>query len=225
MASRFWPLFDLRLTTARLVLRPTIEADLPELADLVPNDAERDPSRPRHGVDDMRLDRGNALFQSYWSSFGAWTVDNWRLGFVVVDGSHIVGVQELEARDFLRRRVVETSSWLVRSARGRGVGKEMRAAVLHLAFDGLDALGAETCAWWDNAASLGVSWALGYEHNGEYLHAQEGRRDRMVRARLLSSSASWAEVASTYPTTIGGLDSCRHFFEPAPLQPRLAPQA
>ena len=221
MASRFWPLFDLRLTTARLVLRPTVEADLPELADLVPNDAEPDPSRPRHGVDDVRLDRGIALFQSYWSSFAAWTADNWRLGFVVVDGPHIVGVQELEARDFPRRRVVETSSWLVRSARGRGVGKEMRAAVLHLAFDGLEALEAETCAWWDNAASLGVSWALAYEHNGEYLHAQEGRRDRMVRARLLASR--WAEVAAAYPTRISGLDGCRHFFAAPALQAASGP--
>jgi RimJ/RimL family protein N-acetyltransferase len=212
MASRFWPLFDLRLTTGRLVLRPTVEADLPELAELVPNDAEPDPSRPRHAVNDIRLDRGIALFQSYWSSFAAWTVDNWRLGFVVVDGSRIVGVQELEARDFPRRKVVETSSWLVRRARGRGLGKEMRAAVLHLAFSGLGALEAETCAWWDNGPSLGVSWALGYQHNGEYIHVHEDRRDRMVRARLLASR--WAEVAATYPTTIAGLEGCRHFFCP-----------
>ena len=82
--------------------------------------------------------------------------------------------------------------------------------MLHLAFDGLEALEAETCAWWDNAASLGVSWALAYEHNGEYLHAQEGRRDRMVRARPLASR--WAEVAAAYPTRISGLDGCRHFF-------------
>jgi hypothetical protein len=105
MASRFWPLFDLRLTTARLVLRPTVEADLPELADLVPNDAEPGPSRPRHGVDEVRLDRGIALFQSYWSSFAAWTADNWRLGFVVVDGDLCVVGQRRFPRRVLGPRL------------------------------------------------------------------------------------------------------------------------
>ena len=42
----------------------------------------------------------------------------------------------------------------------------MRAAVLGFAFDGLGAQVAETSAFLDNAASNGVSRALGYEENG-----------------------------------------------------------
>ena len=49
---------------------------------------------------------------------------------------------------------------------GRGFGKEMRAAVLGFAFDGLGALSAETSAFLDNAASNGVTRSLGYEDNG-----------------------------------------------------------
>ena len=42
----------------------------------------------------------------------------------------------------------------------------MRAAGLHLAFEGLAAERAESEAFEDNAASIGVSRALGYEQNG-----------------------------------------------------------
>ena len=41
-------------------------------------------------------------------------------------------------------RTVGTGSWLGRPYQGRGIGKEMRGAVLALAFDGLGAEVAET---------------------------------------------------------------------------------
>ena len=47
-------------------------------------------------------------------------------------------------------------------ARGTGLGKAMRRAVLSLAFDHLGARAAITSAWHDNHASLGVSRSLGY---------------------------------------------------------------
>jgi hypothetical protein len=37
---RYWPLFDLRLATPGLALRPMTEADLAVLADLLPDDVE-----------------------------------------------------------------------------------------------------------------------------------------------------------------------------------------
>ncbi len=55
-----------------------------------------------------------------------------------------------------------SGSWLTASAQGRGIGVEMRAAVLHLAFAGLGALEALTSAWEDNVASQRVSLRLGY---------------------------------------------------------------
>jgi len=45
-------------------------------------------------------------------------------------------------------------------------GTEMRAAVLHLAFDGLGAREAHSASFEDNPASQRVSLANGYQSNG-----------------------------------------------------------
>src|SRR6476661_7534358 len=78
------------------------------------------------------------------------------------------------AKPFTTTHTVTTGSWLVQRAHGQGIGKEMRAAVLHLAFQGLGAVEAYTDAFDDNPASLGVTRALGYEPNGTRLYAREG---------------------------------------------------
>src|SRR5205085_12677588 len=90
----------------------------------------------------------------------------WRLYFVVeVDGA-LVGMQDLIAEDFPTFGAVTTFSWLAPEARRRGIGREMRAAILHLAFAGLAAREATSEAFVDNTASNAVSRALGYEENG-----------------------------------------------------------
>ena len=61
---------------------------------------------------------------------------------------------------------MKTGSWLGRSFQGRGIGTEMRAAVLELAFRGLGAATAESGALEGNAASARVSEKLGYRHDG-----------------------------------------------------------
>jgi ribosomal protein S18 acetylase RimI-like enzyme len=76
------------------------------------------------------------------------------------------GAQGLVARDFAVMRAVATGSWLASAYQRQGIGKEMRAAVLALAFDRLGAEIAETEAFVDNPASAGVSRALGYVPNG-----------------------------------------------------------
>ena len=94
-------------------------------------------------------------------------MDNWRLDFVVVVGKQIIGVQSLEGEDFLVLRTVDSASHLAPDGRGRGWGKQARRAVLALAFGSLAAEYAISSAWHHNAASLGVSRALGYKPNGE----------------------------------------------------------
>jgi RimJ/RimL family protein N-acetyltransferase len=180
MTYRYWPLFDLRLATPGLLLRPMAEADLAAIADALPDDVEQDPASVSYDVGDARTGRGIVSHQHYWKSYGTWCPRAWRLNFVVraVSGE-IVGVQELEGNDFLALRTVDTSSYLVPGARGRGYGKQMRGAVLALAFGPLQARAAITSAWHDNHASLGVSRALGYQPNGESLRA---------RAAILSTS-------------------------------------
>lgn len=46
------------------------------------------------------------------------------------------------ATDFPTLRTAGTGSWLGRSYQGKGLGTEMRAAILHLLFSGLDAVAA-----------------------------------------------------------------------------------
>ena len=115
-----------------------------------------------------------------------------------------MGFQELEGNDFLLLRTVDTSSFLIPSVRGRGFGKQMRRAVLALAFGPMEAAAAITSAWHDNHASLGVSRALGYQPNGESLHAREGRSDVMIHLRLRRSDwldADWAGISRSADST------------------------
>jgi RimJ/RimL family protein N-acetyltransferase len=99
---------------------------------------------------------------------------------VVIDG-RAVGTQEMTASEFPRLRTVNTFSWLTRSYQGRGFGKEMRRAILHLAFDGLGTARAESEAFEDNPASLGVSDALGYRRNGTVWTLRQDEAAPMVR--------------------------------------------
>ena len=129
------------------------------------------------------------MHQGYWRSYGTWRPEAWRVNFVVSAAGQILGAQELEGNDFPVLRTVDTASFLVPSARGRGYGKQMRRAVLALAFGPMGAQAAITSAWHDNHASLGVSRALGYQPNGESLHARRDGADVMVHMRMLR--AEW----------------------------------
>ena len=50
-----------------------------------------------------------------------------------------VGIQHMAAKDFPVMRTVDTGSWLTLAEQRKGYGKEMRTAVLHLAFEELGA--------------------------------------------------------------------------------------
>jgi len=210
MTYRYWPLFDLRLATPGLALRPMTEADLAALADLLPDDVEQDPAATAYDVGDARTGRGIISHQSYWTAYGTWRPSAWRLNFVVRVAGEIVGVQELEGNDFLSLRTVDTSSFLISAARGQGYGKQMRGAVLALAFGPLQAQAAITSAWHDNHASLGVSRALGYRPNGESLHARGERVDVMQHMRL--RRADWLASGRGDHVAISGFDACRPLF-------------
>jgi RimJ/RimL family protein N-acetyltransferase len=210
MSYRYWPLFDLRLTSPGLALRPMTEADLADLADLLPDDVEQDPAATAYDVGDARTGRGIISHQSYWKAYGTWRPGAWRLNFVVRAAGEIVGVQELEGNDFLILRTVDTSSFLVPAARGRGYGQQMRSAVLALAFGPLQAEAAITSAWHDNHASLGVSRALGYRPNGVSLDARGDRADVMRHLRL--PRADWLASGRGDRVVISGFDACRPLF-------------
>ncbi len=164
----YWPLFDLEVRTPRLTLR-VVDDDLAvELAALaakgVHDPATTPFSTPWTDLEPPELERG--VLRWHWRSRAETEPASWRIPFATIVDGVVVGTTELAAVDFPVLRSFETGSWLGREYQGRGIGKEMRLAALTVGFDGLDAAEATTGAWADNAASLGVTAALGYEFAG-----------------------------------------------------------
>lgn len=144
--------------------------------------------------------------QWHWRSWADLSPEEWHLSFVVVTDGAVVGTQELTAKHFAVRREVHTGSWLGREHQGKGIGKQMRAAVLHLAFVELGALWATTAAFEDNPSSLGVTRGLGYQPDGMDIFERRGVPATMLRYRL--SLAEW-EQTPRIEVAVTGLDPCR----------------
>jgi RimJ/RimL family protein N-acetyltransferase len=208
--SHPWPLFDLRIRTSRLELRSPTDEDLEALLEVA-----------RDGVHDPRLmpfavawtDQPSPAFersflQFFWRARASWAPEAWKLPLAVVHGGQPVGIQEIWATDFPTRRVVETGSWLGLRHQGQGLGTEMRAAVLYLAFEGLGASAALSGALEGNEASRRVSEKLGYQPNGEGVVAPRGRP--VVERRYLLRRERWQR--GLYSASIEHLELCRSMF-------------
>ncbi|GAA2149942.1 RimJ/RimL family protein N-acetyltransferase [Humibacillus xanthopallidus] len=176
-----WPLHGLRLTTADLELRPTTEAELPQLCTILPSDLETDPAATRYAGLDDRANHRAILAQSYWRAMGTWSTHDWVVPFAVRHDGELVGMQALEGPDWTSDRTVDSWSWLTTDSRGRGWGKQMRAAVLALAFGSLGARTAISSAVIDNVSSLGVSRSLGYRETHVSVLEHSGQTLRHVR--------------------------------------------
>jgi RimJ/RimL family protein N-acetyltransferase len=162
-------LFGLRVATSRLVLRVGTIGEVRALGELA--------QRGIHPPEEMPFgvawsDRtGLPGFLEEFTAFHRdgltlWSADAWRLELLVWEHGELVGTQGVGAKLFAEERVVGTGSWLGQTAQGRGIGTEMRAAVLELAFCGLGARAA-TSGWLEgNAASGRVSEKLGYSGTG-----------------------------------------------------------
>lgn len=193
MRTPHWPLFDLAVRTPRLELRyPDDELAL-ALADLTA-DPIHDPATMPFAVpwtDAPRDALPRNSLQHFWLCRASWTVDDWHCPMAVLADGQVVGVQALEAKRFPATGVVKTASWLTQRVQGRGVGKEMRAAILHLAFAGLGAATAMTSAFHDNLGSQGVTRALGYEPNGWTVEPRREGADRQLHYVL--TRERWAQ--------------------------------
>jgi RimJ/RimL family protein N-acetyltransferase len=211
MAHPYWPLFDLRVRTPRLELRPPDDELVVALAELAAqgiHDPETMPfSITWTDTPSPQLERGS--LQHYWKSRADWSTDKWHLPLAVLNEGQVVGTQSMHTHDFVKLRALETGSWLGRAFQGQGIGKEMRAAALHLAFAGLGAQVAYCGAWHDNAASLAVSRALGYQDNGDAIELRRDQPDRMVKLKL--DRASW-EARRRDDIVIENLEPCLELF-------------
>lgn len=164
----YWPFFDLSVRTPRLELRYADDRLLLELAVHHAGGVVRPGTEPFDG-DATFYEPGPGTvrwLKGQWSARARTSPEWWVLVFAVVLNGRAVGGQELVGVEFAKVRTVSTFSWLSRRFQGQGLGKEMRSAVLHLAFDGLGALRAESEAFDDNPASQRVSLGVGYQADG-----------------------------------------------------------
>jgi RimJ/RimL family protein N-acetyltransferase len=186
MAHPSWPIWDIRVSTPRLELRPVREADAEELVELAERGIHDPDTMPflTPFTDLPPTERRRTSMQFYAGTLANWDVARWALPLVARQDGACVGLQSVEADAFPVRRTVLTGSWLGRAHQGQGLGREMRAAALELAFSGLGAACAVTSAFEDNTASLRVTAALGYRPNGWSWEVRRGERGRVLRFAL-----------------------------------------
>jgi RimJ/RimL family protein N-acetyltransferase len=215
VAHPLWPLFDLRLRTGNLELRPPTDDDLAELM-AVARAGIHPPEEMPFGVawtdaPSPEFERGLARF--YWSKRANWQPNDWTLPFGVFVEGRAAGVQDVGASSFAILRTVHTGSWLGKEFQGKGTGRLMRQAVLALAFDHLGAEVAESGAFFDNPASWHVSEAIGYEPNGIDRLAPRGVARDLRRYRL--TLEGWR--SKPRPTVgVEGLEGCLDLFGSPP---------
>ena len=139
--AAYWPPFGLTLTTPRLELRPIRDGDIPAAVEAAlsgVHEPGRNPfSNPWTEAPPHEL--GTNMAQWYWRCRGGMTPEDWTLLLGIWHEDQFVGCQDIAAKDFATLKTVTTGSWLRQSAQGRGLGKEMRAAVALYAFDHLGA--------------------------------------------------------------------------------------
>ncbi|MFD6796939.1 GNAT family N-acetyltransferase [Streptomyces cyaneofuscatus] len=211
MSHRHWPLRGLRIRTPRLELRLPDEALLDELASVGAGGVHAPDRMPFivPWTDGAPDEVGRATYQHVLGTIAGWTEKDWHLSLAVLHEGKVVGRQDVMGREFGVRREVMTGSWLGLPHQGQGIGTEMRAAALHLAFEGLGARYAVSDARTDNAGSLGVSRRLGYEPDGLQIEVIRGEAVTLRRLRL--DRAGWEKHRSV-DVTVEGLDACRAGF-------------
>jgi RimJ/RimL family protein N-acetyltransferase len=206
-----WPLFGLRIRSERLELRLPTDDELLDLL-AVARAGIHPPDEMPFGVAWSTVPSPafeRAFFAHHWGMRAGFSATDWTLNLMATSEGRVVGAQTIHAVEFPIHRTVDTGSWIARADQGRGLGTEMRSAVLSLAFDGLGARAAESSAFLDNAASNAVSRALGYRENGRGALAPQGISRETQR--FLMTLDDW-RARPRPPVEIEGLDPCRSWF-------------
>jgi RimJ/RimL family protein N-acetyltransferase len=145
----------------------------------------------------------------FWRSRAETTPAHWEINLAVHDHDHqLVGRCVVHSDQFLTTATAATGSWLGRQHQGQGLGREIRHAVLHLLFAGLNGEHAVTHAWHDNTASLRVTRSLPYTEDG---HAQELRRGQPDTVQAFTMTRDrWHTIRRT-DIELTGIDTTREF--------------
>jgi RimJ/RimL family protein N-acetyltransferase len=205
------PLFGLTVSTPRLTLQMPTDPDLIELLQVIEQGVHDPTFMPfRFAWTDVPSpQRERESLSHWWSGRANWKPSNWQwVGAVHVEGK-IVGVQGLMAEDYPSLREVKSGSFLGLRHQGRGIGREMRAAILDLAFEGLGAERAFSGYLEGNEASKRVSESLGYVPNGYTTAIVRGKPVRefhLVLERKVWKSQRRDDIR------IDGLEECLELF-------------
>ncbi len=206
------PLFGLRLRTARLELRLPDEEELVALAHVAERGIHPPETMP------FRIpwtDRaGSPGFVGDFVAFHheartGWRPDAWTLLLGVFRDGEPIGAQDVRGDGLGPRGSFETGSWLGAPFQGRGLGTEMRHAVLQLGFVGFGARVAVSGAFADNVASERVSAKLGYVEVGEASFAPRGTP---LRERIFELTRDRWAARDRPPVEIEGLEPCLPLF-------------
>jgi RimJ/RimL family protein N-acetyltransferase len=200
-------LFGLHLRTPRLELRLPTDDELVALAHLAEAGVHPPEEMPffyawTDGI-------GKPGFVDEFVAFhhrqrDEWRREHWHLLLGVWADGELAGTQGAELTG---PGTAETGSWIGQCFQRRGVGTEMRAAMLALLFDGLGLDAVTSGALEGNVASARVSEKLGYEPAGEDVASPRGVP---VRKRLFRLTRDrWT---SPVEVEIAGLEPCLPLF-------------
>ncbi|WP_161880412.1 GNAT family N-acetyltransferase [Deinococcus alpinitundrae] len=209
MSTTLYPPLNLRIITPKLELHGATDELLAQLLPIVRKGVVAGPLDPFD--DPMSLYEDNPVrerkwLQAIWRGRGTVSPGSWRLYFVVMLDGQAVGMQDLIGVDFDTCRTVASFSWLAPGIRRQGLGREMRAAILHLAFEGLGAAEAASEAFFDNPASNRVSGSMGYQPNGSNWATRRGEPAVLNRWRL--GRGDWAQNRRSDIELIG-VEACK----------------
>lgn len=198
MAHPYWPLLDLSIRTPRIELRYPDDELVCRIIDVSTRGIHDPDVMPFGGawtdVPSPQFERNS--IQHYWKNRAEHTPDRWALNFVCMVDGDPVGVQGIHADDFAKTCQASTGSWLGRAYQGQGIGKEMRAAVVHFAFAGLDAERCLSGAWHDCAVAGGVTRP----------RLRRGRRENRAAPRRARSS----DPLAAHARGVGAAAARRH---------------
>lgn len=201
--ARLWPASAVRVRSGDLELCWIDDTLLVALAELA--------GRGIHDSDAMPFEhpwsRGSAeevarrVLTYQWDVRSRVSPNSFAIEFAVLHDGVPVGVQGVTARDWDVLRVVQTGSWLGRAHQGHGIGARMRILALHLAFEGLGAVQADSGAFVDNDASNAVSRSVGYAHDGAFPVAREGTA--VMHNRYVMSRERWEALRDAHAARLG----------------------
>lgn len=202
----------LRLLTPRLELRLGTRDELCELAHLAELGVHAPGEMPFAVAWTDRIGQPGFLegfLAFHEGNISGWSRDEWTLNLLVWERDQLVGTQGISGTRFAETRRVHTGSWLGKAHQGTGIGTEMRAAVLELAFEGLGAAVAASDWLNGNHASRRVSEKLGYVEVG--LGSVTPRDVPVVQHKVELARELWPRVVAV---EIEGLDPCLPLFGP-----------